>query len=270
MAYERYLWRFPGSVEHEYKYVGRYGAKGEKRQPRQKPTKEQIAKQNQKNKEKHVRRLIKANFSPGDYWATLKLPKGTRMPVEEVKKLFAKFIRSLKGKYQRRGEELKWIARMEIGSRGGIHIHMIMNRIRDADKLIQDSWKYGRVNFEQLYEDGDYVKLAEYIVKPPRDEEEERQLSLFDLGGQKKLRTYSHSRNLIEPVPEKKTYSHRTVRRMIENGPKAAQGYYIDKNSIVTGVNPYTGYSYLYFTEIKIKRKEEENAESQYLYDDNS
>lgn len=270
MAYTWELYRFPGSIEHGFKWMGQYGSKVDKRSPRKKPTAEQIAKQNQRNKETKVRRLIKLNFTSGDYWATLKFPKGTRLPVDEVKKLFAKFIRSLKGKYERRGAVLKWIARMEIGTRGGIHIHIILPRLPDGTKLIQDSWKYGRVNFETLYEDGGYEKLAEYIVKPPKNEEEERQLSLFDITGQKKLRSYSCSRNLIQPIPEKRTYSHRTVRKLIENGPTPTKGYYIDKNSIRHGVNPYTGYSYLYYTEIKIKappeQKGEEDAESEYLH----
>ena len=39
---------------------------------------------------------------------------------------------------------------------------------------------------------------------------------------------------------------------MIEDGPKPTPGDYIDKSSIVSGVNKYTGMSYLYYTEIKI------------------
>ena len=62
MAYRKDVWHFPGSNEYEYKFIGNYGAKGEKRHKRQKATQEQIRKQNQRNKEKRVRRLIKANF----------------------------------------------------------------------------------------------------------------------------------------------------------------------------------------------------------------
>ena len=76
MAYWQKRWDFLNSVEYEYTYAGNYGAKGEKRKPRVKPTPEQIEKQNQINKTKKVRRLIKQNFSPGDYWITLKYTKG--------------------------------------------------------------------------------------------------------------------------------------------------------------------------------------------------
>ena len=78
MAYTRDTWMFPDSIEHEYKYMGKYGAAGEKREAKRNPTKEQIRKQNQWVREKLMRRLIKANFSPNDLWVTLKYPKGCR------------------------------------------------------------------------------------------------------------------------------------------------------------------------------------------------
>ena len=269
MAYVIYKYSLGKTNEYEIKYAGRHGAKGEKRKKRAKPTPEQIKKQNQRNKEKLVCRKIKLNFDEGDYWCTLKFPRGTRLPVEEVKDIFSKFYRNLAGKYKRRGHELKWIARMEIGSRGGIHIHIIINRIPDGDKLIQSTWKSGRVNFGML--DDNVDQLAAYLVKPPKDEEEERQLGLFDISGQKKLRSYTCSRNLKEPVPEKKVYTHRTVRKILMDGPKATPGFFIDKNSIRQGINHMTGYSYLYYTEVRINpppnRREKENAESQYIHD---
>ena len=36
MAYRKDVWHFPGSNEYEYKFIGNYGAKGEKRHKRQK------------------------------------------------------------------------------------------------------------------------------------------------------------------------------------------------------------------------------------------
>ena len=38
MAYRKDVWHFPGSNEYEYKFIGNYGAKGEKRHKRQKAT----------------------------------------------------------------------------------------------------------------------------------------------------------------------------------------------------------------------------------------
>ena len=62
MAYRYKKYTFRYSIEHEIRFKGDYGGKGEKRAPRIKATPEQIAKQNQKNREIRVRRKIKENF----------------------------------------------------------------------------------------------------------------------------------------------------------------------------------------------------------------
>ena len=85
-------WHFRDSIEYEYKYAGNYGAKGEKRAKRRKATPEEVRRQNQRNREKNVRRLIKANFSSNDYWVTLKYPKGERPGIEEVKRHMKGFL----------------------------------------------------------------------------------------------------------------------------------------------------------------------------------
>ncbi|MBE5846211.1 MAG: hypothetical protein E7300_00865 [Lachnospiraceae bacterium] len=249
--YWKDIWEFPSSNEIEYKFAGKYGAKGEKRLKRIKPTPDQIKKQNQANKEKRMRRLIKANFRANDIWLTLKYEKGTRKPVKEVQKDLQRFLRSLRNGYKKRGAELKYIYRMEIGKQGGIHIHSIINRIQDVDLLIQDKWKHGRASYEAMYESGGFERLANYIVKPPPDEMK-GQLSLFDLSDRRELLKYSSSRNLIRPKPKRKVYMRSTVRRIIENGATPSRGFYIDKDSIVAGINKYNGYAYIHYTEYRL------------------
>lgn len=253
MAYWLDTWRFRNSIEYEFKWAGKYGAKGEKRKKKIKATPEQIRKQNQKNREKYVRRIIKANFEPGDLWITLKYPAKTKKPLQEVKRDFKNFIESLRGKYKRRGQPLKYVYRLEVGKKGGIHIHMVVNRIRgeDTDLLIQKSWPHGRVNYTSIYESGGYEELAAYITKMP-DKEVEKQLSLLPEEERKEFISFNSSRNLIRPQPERKVYSKWTIRRLVEEGPKPTKGYYIDKESLYIGVNPYTGMSYLKYTEYKI------------------
>lgn len=244
---------FPDSNEYEFIYKGKYGARGEKRAKRKKPTPEQIRKQNQTNKANRVRRLIKENFNMRDYWLTLKYKAGERPGVKKVKEDFKKFIGRLRRLYKKLGVELKYIYRMEIGKRGGVHIHMVLNRAGpELDVRVRDAWIASgghAIDYELLRDDG-YSKLAEYIVKEP-DEEQEKQLSLFEKEEIEQLVRYSRSRNLKEPQPQLKAYSRRTVRRLVEDGPKPSKGCYIDKNSIRCGVNPYTGLSYLRYTEIK-------------------
>ena len=257
MAYKKESWRFPGSIEHEYKYVGKYGARGEKRQPRQQISKEQIRKQNQWIREKRMRRLIKGNFMEDDFWVTLKYPKGERKSIAEVKKDLKKFLSRLRYAYKRMKIPLKYIYRIEIGKRGGIHIHILLNRARgepgSTDVLIRKHWTCGKAHFELLYDTGGYQDLACYIVKLP-DEDIEKQLSLFPEAERKELIRYSCSRNLVRVEPVSREYKHWTMKKILEDGPVPTEGYYIDKNSIICGINPVTGMSYLYYTEYPLVR----------------
>lgn len=254
MAYWKDTWKFTNSNEYEYKYVGKYGAKGEKRGKKKKATPEQIKKQNQSNREKKMRRLIKANFIPDDIWATLKYPEGTRKPLEEIEEDLKEFLKYMRKEYKKRGEIFKFIKRMEIGEHGGIHLHILVNRSLgkpDTDIVLQENWCHGRVNFQSVYEYGGYKKLANYIVKQP-DEEVEQQLSLFPVEERKKFIKYSSSRNLIRPEPDRTEYRRWTVRDLVKNGPKPTPGYYIDQESVHYGINPYTGMSYYHYTEYRI------------------
>ena len=84
-----------------------------------------------------------------------------------------------------------------------------------------------------------------YLVKPPLDG--------TDADG--KIKQYHPSRNLVRPQPEKKKYHRWTVRKLIEEGPKPTPGFYIVPDSVVSGVNPYTGMSYLHYEEERLKKR---------------
>lgn len=255
IMYRQDCWKFRDSNEYEIKYPGRYGAKGEKRAKKRKATPEQIKRQNQANREKNIRRLIKKNFRKSDLWCTLMYPKGTRLSVEEYKKHIKLFLDRLRRWYKKAGAVCKFIYRLEIGKAGGVHLHILLPRVygKDTDIAIQKAWIYGTVDYKNIYKFGGYAKLADYIVKPPKTEEEWEQITMFPEEDRKTFLKYSTSRNLIRPLPESKTYTRRTVRKMIEEGPKPTPGYYIEKETVVSGINPYTGLSYIHYTETKIK-----------------
>lgn len=253
------IYDFGESKEYEIGYAGQYGAKGEKRAPRKKATPEQIEKQNQAIRVKKVRRLIKANFSPGDYWITLKYPKGTRKPEEKYREDLTKLFKKCRSVWKRRGGEFKFICRIEIGKRGGVHIHLLCNRLEpvtgqpDTAAVLQELWEHGRINYQLLhdYNSDGYQLLAEYIVKPLP--EETGQYNLFEEEPSTGFKRYTTSRNLIRPEPVVKEYKRRTVRDIVQNGPRATAGYIIDKSSIRSGVNPYTGLSYCHYTEYRAR-----------------
>lgn len=263
MAHKRTTYRYPWSNDHEFHWKGNYGAKGEKRSPRTKKTSKEIEYQNRWNKSKKIRRLLKMNFEDGIF-LTLTYQKGMRKPMEEVKRDCENFRTCMRRAYTKMGIPFKYIYCIEIGSRGGIHIHMVINRTDgsiETEKLVSQKWKHGHPNVKSIYEsDDDYEQLACYMAKMPEESDKkedkgkiERMVELTD-----ETYCYGTSRNLDEPEVEHKTYLSYTVKKMIREGPKPTPGYYIDKNSIRTGVNRFTGMSYLYYTEHLIKKKRRE------------
>lgn len=261
MAYRRDRYRYgPGDkyIEYEHKFAGKCGARGEKRGPKRKATPEQMRRQNQWKKEKLVLRLIRGNFGRGDLWVTLKFPRGTRMSGKELKSIRKDFLKELRAAYGKRGTILKYICRLEIGENGGPHMHIIVNRLNGSGTadLIQKVWeKYGKyLHYTPLYEEGDYKELAAYITKPLKDAEIAGQLTLFgDEEDRSTFSAYSHSKNLSLPRKETREYKHWTMRKLLENGPEPTPGYYIDRDSIRYGINPYTGMHYYYYTEIRLE-----------------
>ncbi len=242
--------------EYEYFYKGNYGARGEKRVKKAKVTSDYQANLNQKHKEKYMRRLIKLNFKEGDLWLTLKYPAGKRPSIKEVQKDRAEFARRMRKAYKAAGASFKFVYRLEIGKQGGIHLHFIVNNPEgiNTQEEIRRAWSFGHVNFEFMYKDGDFRALAEYITKPAERDTGQMHFEGMGIEDKRAFMRYGSSRNLERPVPEVKEYSHWTMRRILtEEGPKAAPGYYIEKDSIRQGINPYTGYSYLSYTERRLK-----------------
>lgn len=258
MAYWLDIYRFSDSNEYEYKYAGKYGAKGEKRQEKSKPTPWQIELQNQLNKATRIRRIIKANFEASDMWITLTYERNTRKSMDEVKRDVEKFIQKIRRRYKKYGEEMKWMRVIEIGSRGGIHVHMLLNRLRvaeapDTDIIVCECWPHGRPFHKNLYAEDGYQQLASYMAKIPDEEERKAKKMPRKLG--KEEYSFSTSRNLIRPKPERHDRKVWTVRKLVREGPKPTPGYYIVKSSVKIGVNQYTGYSYMRYTEEKLDRR---------------
>lgn len=277
MAYTETVYRYGNITEYEYKFSGRYGQKGERRGARKKPTPQQIKTQNQWNRKKRLRRKIEANFKKGDPFVCLAYHRSDSPPtMEQMEDDVRYLLRNLRAQYKKQGKELKYICRMEIGKRGGRHVHILMNYIDNCLPLISKYWRGRRPNIEESY-DLESGQLADYLSKQP-DEEIEGQMSFLPEKERKKFIRYSCSKNLVIPEPEKHVYSHRTVLKMIRDGITPKRGHEIIKDSIRHFINPYTGYTHLYYKERACKGTGEtlklaersrppwEDSDGKYLY----
>lgn len=244
--FEERVWDFGKSIEVERLRTGKPPDRGKKRQKRRKATPKEMNRQNQYNREKLVRRILKDNFDEGDIFGTYTYRKECRPPDKAAALADRKqFLDIARYEYKKRGYVLKWIGRTEKGKRGGVHHHIVVNRIPDSDLILTKAWQKvqgsGRAAYVSLYDEGGYADLAAYLVKP--DMEDDQGLPILWC-------KCSHSRNLEIPEPVR----NRTTRRQIVEPPQPLPGYYIDQNSIRQGINPVTGREYLHFTMFKLER----------------
>lgn len=230
-----------GIKQIEKNYPGNYGAPGKERQKKRKRTPEDILRQNETNRWKKVQRLILANFQEGDWHLILKYGKDKRPATyKEAVKQRKKFISSMREIYKKAGIPFKWIAVTERGKKGhALHHHLVIEDICMADiitvQLVKQLWQHGNQFFVSLYEDGEYEKLAQYIVKAETKEESD-------------WCTYSRSRNLIVPKPERE----KIYRKRWRKEPRAPVGWYVVKETLINGENPVSGYPYQHYTIRKI------------------
>ena len=217
-----------GEVREIQKYIpGNYGAPGCPRERKRKRTPEEIKRQNERNKRRKVQRLIMANFGEGDLHVTLTYAKDRRPETpEEANALRAKFLSELRKKFRKAEVDLKYIGVTEIGSRGAVHHHIVLNNPEEVDvmKLIQKAWPHGHPFFSPLYDEGEYEQLADYLLK----------------GESEKTASYTRSRNLKIPEPKRETI--RSMRW--KDPPPVPKGWEIIKSTLFNGTNPVTGYPY--------------------------
>lgn len=228
-------------IQVEKYYPGNYGAPGVKREKKRKCTPEDIKRQNETNRWKKLQRIILANFKAGDWHLILKYGKKKPEQYKEAVDQRREFIKEMRKAYKKADIPFKWIAVTERGKRGRVlHHHLVIQDITEAGiitvQLVKKLWTYGNAFFVSLYEDGEYEKLAEYIVKAETKEESG-------------WCTYSRSRNMIVPQPERE----KIHRRKWANPPRAPKGWYILKETVHNGTNPVTGHPYQHYSIRKLE-----------------
>lgn len=173
---------------------------------------------------------MNASFGYGDYHVVLDYirhrgePERTR---EQMRKDIAIFLRELRKAYRDAGLVLKYIHVMEIGKKGARHHHLVLNHI--DTKLIQAAWKKAyegnnRVKIFPLDESGNYGKLAAYFIKYTDS-------NIGVLQGKR----WNCSKNLVRPIPDYQIINKAWFRHEI----KAPKGYYIDKETLKSGINDF-------------------------------
>lgn len=233
-------WKIKGEIEVENIFSGRYG----KRTPpseRRAPTPEEQEKINEQQCIRKLRRKIHANFDKDDLFETLTYKRVCRPDPKGAAHELQLLLNRLRGIWKRAGTELRYIVVTEYKSKS-IHHHLIVNDLPDGSgaKKIAQSWsRNGHTNTKYLYEDGQYERLAEYLIK-------ETSRTFRDPDNPSKLR-YSCSRNLVTPVAKTRILK----RDDWPEEPREPKGYYLEKGSLVNGVNKM-GYRYQYYRLIKI------------------
>lgn len=214
-------------IEIEISSSAQYGAPGRSRKNREKPTPEAVRKNNERIRKNRIRRLLIANFDEGDYWVTLTWRRERRVnTLAAAKKQVQQFLRKTRRAYGKAGEQLKYIGVLERGSKGALHFHMVVNRVKDLD-LILTKWPEGHVNITPTYQEGRFRQLADYIGK---DESE---------------RWFTRSRNLKEPALKEKRIKSKA--NWFIKDPKPKKGFEIIKETIYTGINPVTNKIYMHY-----------------------
>lgn len=229
---------------------GRYGARGEKRGKRKKPTKEEMQKVNAQNKTKRCRQRMIQYLNRGDLYCTLTYKIEERPPdMKGALEDFQVFMRRVRREFRKRGMKCYWFRNIERGTKGAWHIHIVINDIGDTASIIQKAWDKGgtwtiTISNSKFY-DEDFTQLANYMTK------DENTVELKRDGTPCKPRiresSYNTSRNmpLPEPKPDKLVRWKKEV--------KPSKGYYIAH--IYEGINPVTGYKYRQYTMIRLNRR---------------
>lgn len=209
-----------------------------------KKSKEDINKANMNQAARKLARKINANFRPGDLHVILTYRKEDRPDRKQAQKNISKFLADMRERYRKAGYQLKYIMVTEYKNTA-IHHHLIINMITSGKETtltyIRKLWKgRGSPKFVQLYDNGEYKRLAEYLVK-------ETEKTFRDPDCPVKQR-YSCSRNLITPKPIRRT---RETKRGWKKEPKPRPGYYIDRDSLYNGFDRL-GYPYQRYVMVKL------------------
>ncbi len=211
-------------------YSSRYHQSGRSKRANAEELSEAQALAKERHNALEITILLNANFDSSDYYITLTYREGERPEtVKDAIKDRSNFISRLRGVYKKLGAPLKYIIVTEAGKRGALHHHIVLNNAGLPLSLIEYIWNKGRINTKPLDPDGEYSKLAAYMLKYRK---------YWKMAGGTG-RMWTHSRNLYRPPTKRKIVR---ADRYYEK-PREKKGYYVKGDSIEQG---YTRFGWQY------------------------
>lgn len=225
------------TVLYERCYSSHIHPQGATREKKSEKTKESQLRINRRKTAVEMTILMNANFHPGDYHVTLTYTKEDRpKSIAAAKKDRAVFLDRLRRHMKKEGIPFKYIIATEVGKRGALHHHLVMNQV--STDWIREAWKKGRIDIRPLDDTGQYSKLAEYFAK---------YISQFkQMGG--KGRAWTRSKNLDRPETKRRIVRNRGYFKEV---PRAKKGYWLDERSVYAGIHEETGWNFLQYILVK-------------------
>ncbi|MCB7064132.1 hypothetical protein LI031_09795 [Enterocloster citroniae] len=216
---------------------GKLTGQKEKRTKRGKPTSEKQAEINRKHSLRILTWIMDANFSGADLYVTYSFAKDKRPgDPKKFRACVKQFLKQLRKIYRNAGVILKYIWVGERGERGAEHIHMVQSGGIDI-RCLKIAWPHGWINVVPMDESGSYHKLASYFI--------EYSDKTMRTEGRLQGKRYNPSQNLVRPEPEKDKVN--KSRRIDPGAIKVPKGYYLDKESVQSGIQE-NDYEFLEYT----------------------
>ena len=202
-----------------------YGAPARKRVKRDKGTPKAMEKYNQFKRSEKLQMLMILNFDKG-FHVILDYPKGAKpQTYEEAEKNLMKCLHKVSRRLKKKGKRFKYIAVTERGKKAAaLHHHVIIEGFSEYVEELISVWG-PHIKFFQMYEEGAYKDLADYILKAETKEEQAKGAS-----------RYHRSRNLKEPIVRASFIS-----GAIKDDPDIPKGYHLVQGTLVNGYNEVLG-----------------------------
>lgn len=224
------------TVQHTYYYAPRADTKEGSRKKKENKTKEAQRKVNIRQTEKKLTWIMNENFDGTSLYLTWSYDKSKRPDSKEaLREDIDRLLNRLRKIYKKEGRAAKYVWTAEVGERGAVHIHMVVNEIGTAK--LKECWDNGFITIKPLDNSGQYRKLASYFIKYS----EKTEKTYGKISG----RRYNSSKNLKIPLPDKTTVRSRNAYSHTIEVPR---GWYIDKESIAEAWHEVSGYMYFTYT----------------------